>query len=234
MNLEPVNTISVVDEVVKRITDAIVKRELKPGQKIPTENELCEKLGVGRNSLREAMKMLSALGILEIRRGDGTYIAEKVSPSAFDSVVYSVILEGSTPDEILELRKTLDIDVLELVVNKATDDDIALLDEIQTEFHMLIQQKNFEKVAAQDLKFHYALIDIARNPLFGRIVRGVYDIFWPSLENTLKDRQEYMGACQKHDEIMDVIKKRDKSRITEVIDKSLEIWKDYWKDYGKD
>ncbi len=233
MNLDPVNTISVVDEVVKRITDAIIKKELKPGQKIPTENELCEKLGVGRNSLREAMKMLSALGVLEIRRGDGTYIAEKISPSAFDSVVHSVILEQSTPGEILELRKVLDSILLELAVDKATEEDIRLLYSLQKEFYDLIEHKEFERGASQDLKFHYALIDIARNPLLGRIVSGVYSLFWPSVENTLKSKQEYMGAYQKHDDILEVIKSRDKSRIPQVIDKSLEVWKEYWKDYKR-
>lgn len=230
MEFEPVNTISVVDEVVKRITDAIIRKDLKPGQKIPTENEFCEKLGVGRNSLREAMKMLSALGILEIRRGDGTYIAEKLLPSTFDSLVYSVIFEQSTPDEIMELRMSLDTDVLELVINKATSEDILLLEDIHREFLSLIEKKDYEKIAMQDLKFHYALIDMARNPLLGRIVKGVYDILWPSLENTLRGKKEYIGAYQKHSEIMEVIKSRDKARIQSVIEKSLEVWKEYWLD----
>lgn len=230
MDFKPVNTISVVDEVVKRITDAILRKDLKPGQKIPTENEFCDKLGVGRNSLREAIKMLSALGILEIRRGDGTYIAEKISPSAFDSLVYSVILQQSTPDEILELRKSLDIDVLELVINKATNEDILLLEDIHREFLSHLEKEDYEKIAIWDLQFHYALIDIARNPLLGRIVKGVYALFWPSLENTLRRRKEYIGAYQKHGEIMEIITSRDKARIPSVIEKSLEVWKEYWTD----
>ena len=230
---EPVNKISVVDEVLKRLTDAIIQKELIPGQKIPPENELCEKLGVGRNSLREATKMLSALGLLEIRRGDGTYIVDKIKYSAFDTVVYSVILEQSTPTEILELRKALDISVLDLVVSKATDEDIELLYDIHKEFLNLIKSNEFEKAAAQDLKFHYALIDIASNPLLGRIVLGVYNVFTSSLVITLKNKQEYMGAYDKHDQIIDVIKNRDKQGISEVIERSLEVWKDYWKDLNK-
>lgn len=229
MELEPISTVSVVDEVVKRITGAIISKKLVPGQKIPTENELCHQLGVCRNSLREAMKILSAMGIVEIRRGDGTYIADKVSPSVFDSLIYSLMLERSTQEEILELRKTLEVDILELAIQKAGDEDIALLDNLLQDFRQMIDNKEYDKVADLDIKFHYALVDIAKNPLLGRIVKGVYSIFYPSVERTLCLKHEFEGAYKKHKDIVEVIRKKDKSQIEDVIKRSLEVWKDYWK-----
>lgn len=228
MELEPISTVSVVDEVVKRITGAIISKKLVPGQKIPTENELCHQLGVGRNSLREAMKILSAMGIVEIRRGDGTYIAEKVSPSVFDSLIYSLMLEQSTQEEILELRQTLEVDILDMAVQKATDEDIAVLDSLLQDFRQMIDNKEYDKAAALDIKFHHTLVDIARNPLLARIVKGVYNIFYPSVERTLCLRHEFEGAYNKHKDIVDVIRKRDKNQIESVIARSLEVWKDYW------
>ena len=229
MELEPISTVSVVDEVVKRITGAIISKKLVPGQKIPTENELCHQLGVCRNSLREAMKILSAMGIVEIRRGDGTYIADKVSPSVFDSLIYSLMIERSTQEEILELRKTLEVDILELAIQKAGDEDIALLDNLLQDFRQMIDNKEYDKVADLDIKFHYALVDIAKNPLLGRIVKGVYSIFYPSVERTLCLKHEFEGAYKKHKDIVEVIRKKDKSQIEDVIKRSLEVWKDYWK-----
>ena len=67
--------------------------EFKPGDKLPTETEFCQKLGVGRNSIREAIKMLAAIGVVEVFRGDGTYVATKVSPEIFNPLIFSLILE---------------------------------------------------------------------------------------------------------------------------------------------
>jgi DNA-binding FadR family transcriptional regulator len=100
MKLEPINNESIVNGVLKRITDSIASGELKPGDKLPTEVEFIEKLGVGRNSVREAIKMLSAMGVLEVKRGNGTYIATKVSPAIFNPLVFSLLLEPKSIDDL--------------------------------------------------------------------------------------------------------------------------------------
>ena len=65
---------SVVEQIVDNITNAIINGELKPGDKIPTENELCTSMGVGRNSVREAIKILGAYGVINIKRAEGTFV----------------------------------------------------------------------------------------------------------------------------------------------------------------
>lgn len=71
--LKKINRSSVVQRVIDRLTEAIVSGELKPGDRIPTEMELAEQMGVARNSIREAVKILVYIGVLEIRRADGTF-----------------------------------------------------------------------------------------------------------------------------------------------------------------
>ena len=72
---------SVVQKIVDQITEAILRGELRPGDRLPTEAELCSSMGVGRNSVREAIKILEAYGVAEIRRADGTYICSTYSLS---------------------------------------------------------------------------------------------------------------------------------------------------------
>ncbi len=74
--LKKLNSESVVQQVINCLTDAIIHKELRPGDKIPTEMELAQTLGVGRNSIREAIKILVYLGVLEIRRAEGTFVCE--------------------------------------------------------------------------------------------------------------------------------------------------------------
>lgn len=106
------NNLSVVLKLIKRepisatilnmITDESLSGNLKPGDKLPTENELAENLGVGRNSVREARKMLSSFGVIEVRMGAGTYIAETIHGSIFEPLMLSLAFEQGTSKELVE------------------------------------------------------------------------------------------------------------------------------------
>ena len=92
--LAPVSSKSVVQIIIDRLTGAIIEGELKPGDKIPTEPELAEELQVGRNSVREAIRILVAYGVLEIRRPEGTFVCNGFSTQIINPMIYQVILEA--------------------------------------------------------------------------------------------------------------------------------------------
>ena len=79
IQLKRIKSESVVQQIIDSLVDAMIRKELRPGDQIPTEMELAEKLGVGRNSVREAIKILVYFGVLEIRRAEGTYVCEGFS-----------------------------------------------------------------------------------------------------------------------------------------------------------
>lgn len=226
----PIEKESIVNKVVKQITNSIVEGELKPGDKIPTELELIEALQVGRNSIREAIKILSALGILEIRRGDGTYITKTIMPSILDPLVYSIIIEQSSNEEVLELREALEEDILELAIEKASEEDINSLRKILDESREVYKSKDFKLIAELDLKFHFKLIEIARNPLLGRIAKGVMELFFSSIQRTLENQKvDDSFFNENHENILNLIINKDKENIKKVITKSLSEWKFYVK-----
>lgn len=228
--MKPIGKESIVNKVVKQITDAIINGELKPGDKIPTEVELIELLQVGRNSVREAIKILSALGLLEIRRGDGTYITKTMLPSVLDPLIYGIIIEQSSIDEIFELREALEEDILELAIDKATQEDIDELHGLLKESEHAYMNNDFHKLAELDLKFHYTLIDIARNPLLGRITKGVMELFFSSIRKTLENQSIIDDNFnENHKDIVNLIINKDKKNIRDVIIKSLVEWKYYVK-----
>lgn len=104
---------SVVDRIVDQITNAVINGELKPGDKIPTEPELCETFRVGRNSVREAIKILAAYGVLEIRRADGTYICQEYNYKMLYPILYGIILQRDSQKQVVELRKVIDVGILQ-------------------------------------------------------------------------------------------------------------------------
>ena len=82
--------------IMDLFTKYLLSRQLKPGDKLPTEFELAEKLGVGRHSVREAIKMLSSIGIIEIRKGAGTFIASTMKSSVLNPLILSLVFEQGT------------------------------------------------------------------------------------------------------------------------------------------
>ena len=103
---------------VKYLALGLLSLGFKPGDKLPTEMELAQQLGVGRNSVREAIKMLSYLGVVEIRRGIGTYVAETMPPSVVNPLILGLVFEQKTSREIIELRLLIETAVAEMLMQK--------------------------------------------------------------------------------------------------------------------
>ena len=128
--LKKINNESVVQRVINCLTDAMINKELRPGDKIPTELELSETLGVGRNSIREAIKILVYLGVLEIRRAEGTFVCEGFTESMIDPMIYGIILDkADSYDNLMELREMMESGVVRLAMTKYTEEDIRNLEE---------------------------------------------------------------------------------------------------------
>lgn len=130
--LKKLNNESVVQRVINCLTDAMINKELRPGDKIPTELELSETLGVGRNSIREAIKILVYLGVLEIRRAEGTFVCEGFTESMIDPMIYGIILDkADSYDNLMELREMMESGVVRLAMTKYTEEDMHNLEEKQ-------------------------------------------------------------------------------------------------------
>jgi len=232
MNLEPISSETVVNEVLKRITDSIMRGELLPGEKLPTEVELMERLNVGRNSVREAIKMLSAMGVLEVRRGNGTYVATSVSPAIFNPLVFSLILEAKTGQDLYELRTMFESMVLFVVIDKATEEDIQrlelLLGKVQAAYQEGVETVDF--FVQEDVAFHRELLNCTKNPLIARIGGTIIDMFPNYIRKSILQTNGISRALKNHRDILNVIRGRDKQRIFETIEQSLAEWKREWKE----
>ncbi len=225
MQMDPIDTSTVVERVIQQMTKMITAGRFKMGEKLPNEFELMDELKVSRNSLREAIKILSALGIVEIKRGDGTYCCQRVKPNFFDSVIYSMIMESSTEKEIVDLRQLLDEDVLSLAIHHCTQREI---DELQQMIHQMrdfFAQGELGKAAKLDYEFHMYLTSCARNSFLSRIVEGVYKLFEGSIEKNIRTEELFAMAAEHHQEIVDCLRSRDESRIQQVIANSLSSWR---------
>lgn len=224
--LKPIGPETVVNKVIDRITSAISTGRFKVGEKLPSEYELIEELQVSRNSLREAMKILSAMGVVDIRRGDGTYICSQINPNLFDSIIYSLILESSTDEEIIELRQTLDEAILKLAMKKSTPEEVRRLQEHIGGMRYYFNSGEISKAAKLDYQFHIDLAEMCKNQFLARIVKGVYQLFEQSIEKNIRTEEQFAKADEYHQNMVDCLKDKDVSRIEDVVERSLSSWKE--------
>lgn len=172
--LRPIDNTSVVQRVIDRLTKAMINKELRVGDRVPTEIELANSFGVGRNSVREAIKILAAFGVLEIRRPEGTFVTAGFSEKMLDPLLYGIILDESDSLESLkELREWMDWGILRLAIAKAADSDIEVLEDRFNALRNAIRTGDTAQIFEADNNFHMALSVAAHNELFSKIAELV-------------------------------------------------------------
>jgi len=219
---------SVVEQIVDNITNAIINGELKPGDKIPTENELCVSMGVGRNSVREAIKILGAYGVINIKRSEGTFVTQHYDSKMLFPVLYGIILQKDSAKQIVELRKIIDVGILHMAIDKL---DLESLHKVEAVMQDL-EKKTATNVEAKDIfeadiAFHKVLVDITQNALLQGICFYVDQITQKSrmkaIENILKENATERFLLM-HNEILRVLKEKNRSKIDEVVENHYQYW----------
>jgi DNA-binding FadR family transcriptional regulator len=224
--LKPINRASTVDKIIDRIVKAIARGEFKVGEKLPNEFELMAELDVGRNSLREAMRVLSTLGVVEVKRGDGTYVCDHIAPTAFDPIIYSIIFKENRDPALIELRSMLESMVLRSAINKIKPDDnyIDTLENIISEIRCAYENGDKKKAALLDYQFHVTITEICNNPYLSKIVNGIYEIFMLSLVDTIDTEEQFLAAESYHIAILDCLRNKKDAEAESVINKSMTFW----------
>ena len=206
--------------VMERIKEALIQRTLKPGDRLPTENELCESLKVGKSSVREAVKMLEVLGIVETHQGEGTYIASQIPENSVNPVIYQLLIDYGSNEDILELRKIFEPTYTLLAMEKAQPEDLELIR--QSHDHFITAVESGTPTAEDDLRFHYAILNATHNPFIIRIGHTIIQLFQASIGESM--RIIPYQAIKDHQKIMDAFIEKDRQKLEQAVLASFEGW----------
>lgn len=228
--LVPIKKGSVSQLIIDRITDALISGELKPGSKIPTEIEFSESLGVGRNSVREATKILESFGVLEVRQSEGTFIAKEFSQKMLDPMVYGVIMQNGDMSELLEFKLSNLRSVLYMAVSKARQKDI---DDLQEAYDFLCETiknhpSDVKAIYEANKDFHDTLGKVSENRYMYQINTVIMKISKYSRMEGIRSAinegkiDEIANVCER---LLELVKTRDVENINPVLDKIFEYWK---------
>lgn len=198
------------------IKEYIVSNQLRPGDPLPPETELVRQLGIGRSSVREAVRALAALGLIEVRRGSGLFVGQFSVEKVLESLSYGVALELDELEDMLTVRRALEIGMIETGMAAMTDDRMAQLRDILVQMHE--RAVRGEAFPQEDREFHQVLW---RN-LNNRVLLKLLDMFWLAFNKAAShiDLQNPtpMSTYHDHEAIVDTIETRDTARARAAFD----------------
>ena len=222
---------SAVDRVINAIKEALIAGKLLPGEKLPSEAELSQRFSISRGSIREAMKILSAFGIVEVRRGDGTYVASSERKPVFDPLLFSLILSRANMKELVELRELMEVIIVKLIIKNAGVEDLKNIE------HTIIEMENLdlkgnenhtEEFTKLDIAFHHALGLSTKNKLVEKIYNFVIEYFTPSIRIAIKKRSEKglnARSIEDHKKIYRTLTGRNVEEAVNTVEKDMKKWR---------
>jgi len=173
-----------VEQVVEAIRTSLVQRRLKPGDLVPSESELAEILHVGRGSIREAMKILSAFGVIEIRRGYGTYVATTANKKLFDPLMFRMLVSQSDVAELVELRVLVETGVVSLLAQHLDQESMHELEEAYEALKACMEEypNDNERARPYDVAFHAVMGKATKNLLVQNLYSFVLELLTPTMQ----------------------------------------------------
>lgn len=218
MAIKPIKKTSISDKVFQQLRDQILKREWKPGDKIPSENDLAQQLNVSRITVRQSLQKLTTLGLLETRSGEGSFVKE-LSPGIYlNSLIPTAALGNTATVEVLEFRQAIESETAGLAAVKATEEDIKKLEEILDRMHIYKEDK--KRFAAEDLNFHMTLAEATKNSLIIQLNYIIKDILSVSMEDIVETLGYDIGLYY-HQKIIEALKLKDRQKAKEVMEEHI-------------
>lgn len=195
----------------------IAQEGLTPGDPLPAEAELARQLGVSRNSVREAVKSLETVGILETRRGTGVFVGSFSFDALLDTLPYGLMLDGRDLTDMLDVRAALESAMIEKAVAVRDDAQIARIDAALSRMRDAVARD--QSISDADRAFHLALYSNVGN----RVLLRLIDIFWQSFHRAAESldlgNRVPLATYEDHLRIADAFKSGDATATRAMLDR---------------
>jgi len=208
-------------EIIEGIGWVIKDRGLTPGDRLPTEADLCEILGVGRGRLREAIRILSALGYVEVRHGGGMFLSSDPDPAILQPLHALVGFDLPTQLEILQIRRMIEFDAVEIACRGPRMD---LTNRLAAVVRTLASADlTLDELVQADLRFHFAIVQSTHNRTLVRIYANLGTLFSAQLADTLRLPGAQVRSHREHAAILGAIESGDVGRARTEMTQHLDI-----------
>jgi GntR family transcriptional repressor for pyruvate dehydrogenase complex len=220
-----------VKRIVAELLPFIRYHRLEPGDRLPSERDLCKRFEASRGSVREALTALEFMRVVERRPNSGIYLQSLTKDTSVDAMVMfqdvGVPLLPQEMADFLETRRILEIESFKLACERRTDEDLVNLQGILDTCEELIEKG--ESIAEQDAIFHLALVEAGHNQVYLRLVNSFYltsrkrrNQFFDSVEQSIRSHADHL-------KLFKALKQRDVDAATRVLAKHMATVEAFWK-----
>lgn len=220
--MKKINRSRISDQIINQILSLISEGKLRIGDKLPPESVLVKQFGVGRSSLREAIRALSLVEVINVRHGQGMYIAASPESLPTYSLRWNNLRGHDKVEQIIEARILLEQIIAQCAIEKASDEDIA---EIRSKLRHIQSAKNDRNDYIQaDMAFHFAIAKASHNPILVRFFSDIRQMIrtWIERRTPFSDQSDKYIISEQHNEILEAIQERDIKKAHLAIRKHLE------------
>jgi len=218
-SFEAVRKVRRYEQVAEQIRRLISSGQLKPGDLLPPERELAVKLGVGRSSIRDAVRTLEVMGILEPRQGHGTVVRDLSTDALVVPLASILTRKREMVSELLDVRRMLEPALAARAARNATAEEIAEMGRILERHEAKLRRG--EQAMDEDGEFHYALALAARNSVVLRVLDVLMDLLRESRSRSLQVKGRPRRSFEGHRRILAAIQKRDAKAAEAAVRKHL-------------
>jgi GntR family transcriptional regulator, transcriptional repressor for pyruvate dehydrogenase complex len=209
---------NLTEEIVKRILSLV--HELRPGDKLPTERELLTTFRVGRSSVREALKILSAIGVVRIVSGAGMFVGDGNLSLLAKPLSLRLLRGGRGTAELIEARRVLETELAGLAAERATPEEIETIEDGLAE--MEARQQDIERYIDSDIQFHLAIARGAHNHVLLDLLQTLQLIIRGWIVQSIEEYEGRPSSIHEHVPIRDAIRARDAAWARAAMKEHLE------------
>jgi GntR family transcriptional repressor for pyruvate dehydrogenase complex len=218
--LKPIKKVSLTDSIIRQLI-SYIQTDLKLGEKLPSERKLIDMLGVGRTSVRESLRALEMLGIVETRAGEGSYVSRNEDGYLRKQIELGVFSTQRSVIEIYEARRVIEVGMVPVVIQNITDEELvqcrAVLNKMKT-----VDEGNFDLFLTYDQQFHRIIAASTRNAILSEVLKLTHRIMEEERKITDDSTKQLKKALKFHEVILEALEERDVAATVKAVEKHMD------------
>ncbi len=216
------DTSQLIHRLTMYLADQMFEQKLKKNEQIESDRVLAEKLGVGRSAIREALKVLDVLGMIDIRPGQGSYLSGGEENFFNIPLSWSLFMSGNQTRDIVELRNLLEVKAAALAANCNNKEKINKLEEISARMQESYEQKNYKEFLQDDVVFHTCIAECSGNQVIFNMLQTIRNFMKHISQTGMVDEAQLEEIYKEHQAIYNAIKEHDTCQAEQAMNEHMQ------------
>jgi GntR family transcriptional repressor for pyruvate dehydrogenase complex len=218
INIDPIRREPVATQIARRLVEVILSGQIEPGARMPSERQLAEAFGVGRSAMREALKALSLIGLVEVRQGDGTYLRRADSALLPEVIEWGLLLGEPRTMDLVEARQEIEVVLAGLAAQRRTDEQIARL---QQALERMQAATTADQFVENDVAFHLTLAEAAGNSALRDIHSSIQALLRAWILRAIRGGENIEQSSREHVPIYEAVARGDAEGAREAMQEHM-------------